>query len=83
MIMTQLKSTIDSLKAIDLEIEPELEESVQRLQDLTKDLQERHREGTLHSDKDTFSLLPATGTIPGNPPHYDAAKASAKSRMKY
>lgn len=83
MIMTQLKSTIDILKAIDLEIEPELEESVQRLQDLTKDLQERHREGTLRSDKDTFSILPATGTIPGNPPHCDAAKATAKSRMKY
>lgn len=81
--MTQLKSTIDNLKAIDVEIEPQLEESVQRLQDLIRDLQERHREGTLRSDKDTFSVLPASGAIPGNPHYYDAAKATAKSGVKY
>lgn len=82
--MTQLKSTVDNLKAIGVEIEPQLEESVQRLEDLIRDLQGRHREGTLRSDKDTFSILPASGAIPGNPPHHDAAaKATAKSRIKY
>lgn len=83
MVMTQLKSTVDNLKAINVEIEPQIEESVQRLQDLTRNLQERHREGTLRSDRETFSILTATGTLPGNPPHDDATRATAKSRMKY
>lgn len=83
MIMTQLKSTIDNRIAIDLQIEPQIEESMQRLQDLTRDLQERHREGTLRSDRDTFAMLPASGTDPGNLPQCVAAKATAKSRIKH
>lgn len=83
LVLTQLKSTIDNLKTFDVEIEPQIEESMKRLEDLTSYLQERRREGTLRSDKDTHSILPASGIIPGNPPHHDAEKATAKSRIKY
>lgn len=83
LVMTQLKSTIDNLKVLGVKIEPQIEENVQRLQDRTRDLQQRQREGTLRSDKDTYSILPANGTIPGNPPHCDAAKATAQSKIKH
>lgn len=77
MVLTQLKSTIDNLKAIGVDIDAQIEESMQRLQDLIRDLQERHRDGTLRSDRDTFAILPAHGPNPGNPPYFVAAKATA------
>uniref|UniRef100_A0A673AYI1 NFX1-type zinc finger-containing protein 1-like n=1 Tax=Sphaeramia orbicularis TaxID=375764 RepID=A0A673AYI1_9TELE len=59
LLLTQFQATINTLRALGVDIQPEVEENMENLQVLVKHLQERSREGTLRSDKDTYSLLPA------------------------
>nr|XP_046239135.1 NFX1-type zinc finger-containing protein 1 [Scatophagus argus] len=61
LLLTQLQVAINSLKTSGVEIKPQMEESVENLQGLIRHLQERSREGTLRSDKDTYALLPTGG----------------------
>lgn len=66
LLLTQLQASINSLKTSGVEIQPQMEERMEGLQDLMRHLQERSREGTLRSDRDTYALLPAGGDNPGN-----------------
>lgn len=66
LIMMQLQASINSLKASGVQIKLQVEESVENLQVLMKHLQERSREGTLRSDRDTYALLHNIGSEPGN-----------------
>lgn len=63
LLLTQLQSAVSTLKAAGVVIRRQTEESMETVQDLIKHLQERSREGTLRSDKDTYALL---GDNPGN-----------------
>uniref|UniRef100_A0A8C2WIA0 Zinc finger NFX1-type containing 1 n=1 Tax=Cyclopterus lumpus TaxID=8103 RepID=A0A8C2WIA0_CYCLU len=60
LLLTLVKASIDHLRAFGVDIQPQTEESVETLEGLIKHLQERSREGTLRSDKDTYALLPTT-----------------------
>ncbi|XP_030275595.1 NFX1-type zinc finger-containing protein 1 isoform X4 [Sparus aurata] len=62
LLLTQLQSAISTLKASGVVIRRQTEESMETLQALIEHLQERSREGTLRSDKDTYALL---GDNPG------------------
>ncbi|XP_073324275.1 NFX1-type zinc finger-containing protein 1 [Pagrus major] len=62
LLLTQIQSAINILKISGVEIRRQTEESMENLQGLIKHLQERSREGTLRSDKDTYALL---GDKPG------------------
>lgn len=66
LLQTQLQASINSLKTSGVEIKPQIEESMEHLVILLRHLQERTREGTLRSDRDTYALLPTRGAIPGN-----------------
>jgi len=61
LLLTLLKASINHLRASGVVIQPQTEESVENLEGLIKHLQERSREGTLRSDKDTYALLPIAG----------------------
>lgn len=64
--MTLLQVSINSLRASGVDIQTEMEESVENLQGLIRHLQERSREGTLRSNKDTYALLHTRGDNPSN-----------------
>lgn len=64
-IVTQFQASINSLKESGVEIKPQMEESMENLQLLMRHLQERSKEGTLRSDKDTYALLHNMGADPG------------------
>lgn len=49
-----------------MDFQSQIEESVEQLQDLISHLQNRAREGTLRSDRDTYAFLPSGGGNPGN-----------------
>ncbi|XP_047439999.1 NFX1-type zinc finger-containing protein 1 isoform X2 [Mugil cephalus] len=57
LLLIIFQASINTLRASGVVIQPEMEESAQNLQGLIKHLQERSREGTLRSDKDTYALL--------------------------
>ncbi|KAM9410372.1 NFX1-type zinc finger-containing protein 1 [Pholidichthys leucotaenia] len=57
LLLTVLQPSINHLRASGVDILPQVEEKVERFQDLITHLQERSREGTLRSDKDTYALL--------------------------
>lgn len=57
MLLTVLQSSINSLRASGVNIPPEMEGKLESLQGLVNHLQEKSREGTLRSDKDTYALL--------------------------
>ncbi|XP_068451312.1 NFX1-type zinc finger-containing protein 1 [Clinocottus analis] len=61
LLLTLLKTSINHLRASGVDIQPQTEESVENLEGLIKHLEERSREGTLRSDKDTYALLPTGG----------------------
>ncbi|XP_068568539.1 NFX1-type zinc finger-containing protein 1 [Cebidichthys violaceus] len=61
LILTMLKDSIAKLRALGVDIQPQTEESVENIEALIKHLQERSRERTLRSDKDTYALLPTAG----------------------
>lgn len=61
LLMTQLQASINNLKTSGVEIQPQMEESMENLQGLIKHLQDKSREGTLRSDKETYALLPTQG----------------------
>ncbi|XP_040890146.1 NFX1-type zinc finger-containing protein 1 [Toxotes jaculatrix] len=64
LLLTLLQASINSLRASGVDIQPKMEESVEGLQGLVQHLQERSREGTLRSDRDTYALLPTGGDNP-------------------
>lgn len=64
LLLTLLQASINSLRASGVDIQHQMEESVEGVQGLIRHLQERSREGTLRSDRDTYALLP---TGPNNP----------------
>ncbi|CAJ1050338.1 NFX1-type zinc finger-containing protein 1 isoform X2 [Xyrichtys novacula] len=57
MSVTLIQTSILNLKASGVDIQPQVEQKVERLQALIKHLQERSCEGTLRSDRDTYALL--------------------------
>ncbi len=61
LLLTQLQVAINTLKTSGVEIQPQVEESLESVQGLIKHLKERSREGVLRSDKDTYALLPTGG----------------------
>lgn len=65
LVLTQLQASTHSLKASGVQINLQVEESVENLQVLLRHLQERSREGTLRSDRDTYALLQNIGPEPG------------------
>ncbi|XP_006782832.1 NFX1-type zinc finger-containing protein 1 [Neolamprologus brichardi] len=68
LLLTLLQASINSLRASGVDFQPQIEESVEQLQDLITHLQNRAREGTLRSDRDTYAFLPSGG---GNPDDED------------
>ncbi|KAM6946973.1 NFX1-type zinc finger-containing protein 1 isoform 1-T1 [Lycodopsis pacificus] len=58
LILTMLNASIDKLRALGVDIQPQTEESVENIEVLIKHLQEKSRDRTLRSDKDTYALLP-------------------------
>ncbi|XP_070815806.1 NFX1-type zinc finger-containing protein 1 [Chaetodon trifascialis] len=64
LLLTQLQASINSLKTSGVQIEFQMEESVENLEGLIRHLKERSREGTLRSDRDTYALLRAGGDNP-------------------
>ncbi|XP_004547697.3 NFX1-type zinc finger-containing protein 1 [Maylandia zebra] len=68
LLLTLLQASINSLRASGVDFQPQIEESVEQLQDLITHLQNRAREGTLRSDRDTYAFLPSGG---GNPDEED------------
>ncbi|TKS70677.1 Zinc finger-containing protein 1 [Collichthys lucidus] len=71
LLLTQLQASINSLKTSGVEINPQMEESLENLQGLIRHLQERSREGTLHSNRDTYALLPTGGDNPAEEEQQD------------
>ncbi|XP_059186152.1 NFX1-type zinc finger-containing protein 1 isoform X2 [Centropristis striata] len=65
LLLTLLEASINSLRASGVDIQPQTEQSVESIQELIKHLQERSREGTLRSDKDTYAFLRTGGDTPG------------------
>ncbi|XP_063766744.1 NFX1-type zinc finger-containing protein 1 isoform X2 [Eleginops maclovinus] len=61
LLLTLIPASVCSLRTSGVDIQPEIEEKVESIQGLIKHLQERSREGTLRSDKDTYALLPTAG----------------------
>uniref|UniRef100_A0AAX7SIY5 RZ-type domain-containing protein n=1 Tax=Astatotilapia calliptera TaxID=8154 RepID=A0AAX7SIY5_ASTCA len=59
LLLTLLQASINSLRASGVDFQPQIEESVEQLQDLITHLQNRAREGTLRSDRDTYAFLPS------------------------
>lgn len=66
LILTQLQASTNCLKESGVQISHQVEESVENVQVLMRHLQERSREGTLRSDRDTYALLHNIGSEPGN-----------------
>ncbi|XP_074552411.1 NFX1-type zinc finger-containing protein 1 [Halichoeres trimaculatus] len=62
---TLIETSIRTLKASGIDMQPELEQKVERLQDLVKHLEQKSSEGTLRSDKDNYALLTNGGDNPG------------------
>ncbi|XP_020558865.1 NFX1-type zinc finger-containing protein 1 isoform X2 [Oryzias latipes] len=61
MLLTLLQASINSLRGSGLDVDTRVEENGEQLKGLIEHLQERSREGTLRSDKDTYALLPTDG----------------------
>ncbi|XP_060899287.1 NFX1-type zinc finger-containing protein 1 isoform X2 [Labrus mixtus] len=61
LLVTQIKPIIDRLRASGVHIQPQVEERVEGVQGLIEHLEEKSREGTLRSDKETYSLLTNEG----------------------
>lgn len=68
LIVTQFQASVKSLKESGVKINPQMEESMENLQLLLRHLQERFKEGTLRSDKDSYALLHNMGADPGKNP---------------
>lgn len=61
MLLTLLKASIHTLRVLGVDIRPQMEERLENIDGLIKHLQVKSREGTLRSNKDTYSLLPTGG----------------------
>ncbi|XP_071350561.1 NFX1-type zinc finger-containing protein 1 [Trachinotus anak] len=71
LLLTLLQASINSLRALGVDIQPGMEETLGDLQGLIQHLQERSREGTLRSDRDTYTLLPTGVDNPGEEQQQD------------
>lgn len=66
LLLTLLQASINRLRAMGVDIQPEMEETMEGLNGLVKHLQERASQGTLRSKNDTYTLLSTGGGNPGN-----------------
>ncbi|XP_017264129.2 NFX1-type zinc finger-containing protein 1 isoform X2 [Kryptolebias marmoratus] len=64
MLLTLLQASVNSLRASGVDIYPHTEDKMENLKGLIEHLQQRSREGTLRSDKDTYALLATGGDNP-------------------
>uniref|UniRef100_A0A7N6AWJ7 RZ-type domain-containing protein n=1 Tax=Anabas testudineus TaxID=64144 RepID=A0A7N6AWJ7_ANATE len=64
LLLTMAQASINGLRASGVDFQPEVEEMVENIQGLVRHLEERSREGTLRSDRDTYALLPTGGDNP-------------------
>ncbi|XP_069003772.1 NFX1-type zinc finger-containing protein 1 [Embiotoca jacksoni] len=71
LLLTLLQASVNSLRASGVDILPQTEETVENLRGLIGHLQERSREGTLRSDKDTYAFLSTSGDNPGEEEQQD------------
>ncbi|XP_029006831.1 NFX1-type zinc finger-containing protein 1 [Betta splendens] len=71
LLLTLVRASTNTLRASGLDISAQVERSMETLQDQVQHLQERAREGTLRSDKDTYALLQAAGANPGEEEQQD------------
>ncbi|XP_023281831.1 NFX1-type zinc finger-containing protein 1 [Seriola lalandi dorsalis] len=71
LLLTLLQASINKLRALGVNIQPEMEETLEDLQGLVKHLEERSCEGTLRSDRDTYTLLPTGDDNPGEEEQQD------------
>ncbi|KAM3842920.1 NFX1-type zinc finger-containing protein 1-like, partial [Diretmus argenteus] len=71
LLLALLQASINSLRASGVNVGPQMDGKVENLQGLVKHLQERSREGTLRSDRDTYALLPTGGDDPGGEEQQD------------
>ncbi|XP_041836553.1 NFX1-type zinc finger-containing protein 1 [Melanotaenia boesemani] len=70
-LVTLLSASVNSLRASGVDIQPEMEEKVEQLKGLIEHLQERSRDGTLRSDRDSYALLPTGGDNADEEEHQD------------
>lgn len=66
MLLTLLQASVNSLRASGVDIYPQTEEKMENVKGLIDHLQQRSREGTLRTDRDTYALLATGGDNPGN-----------------
>ncbi|XP_024125640.1 NFX1-type zinc finger-containing protein 1 isoform X2 [Oryzias melastigma] len=71
MLLTLVQASINSLRGSGVDVDPRVEENVGQLKGLIDHLQERSREGTLRSDRDTYALLPTDGDNQGDEEQQD------------
>lgn len=66
MLLTLLQASVNSLRASGVDIYPQTEEKMVNIKGLIDHLQQRSREGTLRTDRDTYALLATGADNPGN-----------------
>ncbi|XP_071379095.1 NFX1-type zinc finger-containing protein 1 [Centroberyx affinis] len=71
MLVVLLQESTNGLRASGVDVQPQTEEKLETLRDLVKHLQDKSREGTLRSDRDTYALLPTGGDNPGGEEQQD------------
>ncbi|KAK2915291.1 NFX1-type zinc finger-containing protein 1 [Channa argus] len=64
LLLPLVQASINSLRTSGVDIEPQVEETLENLHVLVLHLEERSREGTLRSDKDNYALLPTGADNP-------------------
>ncbi|KAM4582295.1 NFX1-type zinc finger-containing protein 1 isoform 2-T2 [Fundulus diaphanus] len=57
MLVAMLQASISTLRSSGLDIPSKIEDQMENMKGLIEHLQEKSREGTLHTDKDTYALL--------------------------
>lgn len=71
-LLTLLQASINNLRATGVDVYPQTDEKLENLKGLIEHLQQRSREGTLRTDRDTYALVAAGGDIPGNKIKYNS-----------
>ncbi|CAK6952727.1 NFX1-type zinc finger-containing protein 1 [Scomber scombrus] len=71
LLLTLIPTSINNLRASGVNIKAQVEENVENLQGLVNHLQQRSREGTLRSGRDTYALLNNGGNNPGGEDQQD------------
>ncbi|XP_044203715.1 NFX1-type zinc finger-containing protein 1 [Thunnus albacares] len=71
LLLTLVPNSINTLRASGVDIPAQVEENMESLQGLVNHLQERSRDGTLRSGRDTYALLNTGGDNPGGEEQQD------------